>query len=321
MNETLQVFVKSVTHLADGINAWEFRRPGGAELPAFTAGGHIDLLLSNGLVRSYSLCNSQDERNRYVVAVRMDDPGRGGSKFVHQSLRAGDRIDISLPRNHFRLVEDASHVLLIAGGIGITPIWSMVQRLESLGRSWQLHYCVRTRDRCAFFDELSALEARRPGRVHFNFDHEPGAKVTDIGALVAGALRGAHLYCCGPRPMLEAFEAATARNGIPPELVHLENFSPVAEAALDGGFEVELRRSGKVLAIPPGQTILDILIDAGLSPLHSCMQGVCGTCETVILDGIPDHRDSVLTPAEKASNRTMMICCSGSKSARLVLDI
>jgi ferredoxin-NADP reductase len=321
MNEMLPVFVKSVTNLADGINAWEFRRPGGGELPSFTAGGHIDLLLSNGLVRSYSLCNSQDERNRYVIAVRMDSPGRGGSKFIHQSLRAGDRISISLPRNHFRLVEDASHVLFLAGGIGITPIWSMVQRLESLGRSWELHYCTRTRDRCAFLEELKALEARQPGRVYFNFDHEPGGRVTDIDALIAGAPLGAHLYCCGPRPMLDAFEAAAARGGIAQELVHLENFSPVADAAVEGGFEVELRRSCKVLAIPPGQTILDVLVAAGLSPVHSCMQGVCGTCETVVLDGIPDHRDSVLTPAERASNRTMMICCSGSKSARLVLDI
>jgi ferredoxin-NADP reductase len=321
MAETIEVLVQSITNLAEGINAWEFCRPDGGALPPFAAGAHIDLTLRQGLSRSYSLCNAPGERSRYVVAVQKEVAGRGGSRFVHENLRAGDRIRISPPRNHFQLVENADHVVLIAGGIGITPIWCMVQRLMSLGQSWELHYSARLRRVCAFRQKLEAIAAANPGRVHFNFDQEPGGRMTDVAALIAAAPAGAQLYCCGPVPMLEAFKAAASIAGIPGERVHLEYFSAAHEAALQGGYTVELRRSGKVFAIADGRSILDVLLDADIDAPFSCMQGTCGTCEVAVLDGVPDHRDAILTEAERAASETMMICCSGSKSKRLVIDL
>ena len=321
MPETIEVLVKSVTNEADGINSWEFRRLDGAALAPFTAGSHIDLHLANGMVRSYSLCNSQDDQHRYVVAINNDPASRGGSRFVHDQLKAGDRIGIAGPRNHFPLTEDAAHTVLFAGGIGITPIWSMIQRLETLGRSWELYYSTRVSGMCAFKDQLAALEASKPGRVHFNFDHEPGGKVTDLNAIIAGLPRDAHLYCCGPVPMLQAFEAAAHAANWPAHNVHVEYFAPKEEAALEGGFMVELSQSGRNIEIPAGQSILETLLDAGINVPYSCMQGVCGTCEVKVLAGTPDHRDSVLSEEEQAANDIMMVCCSGSKSPKLVLDL
>jgi len=321
MQDTIEVLVKSVSHEATGINAWELRRPDGGELPPFTAGSHISLHLGNGMVRSYSLCNSQSERNRYVVAVNRDMASRGGSRFVHESLRAGDAIRVSLPRNNFPLVEDASHVVFIAGGIGITPLYSMIQRLETLGRSWELHYSARVREMCAFLEPLRALEERVSGRVHLNFDREPGGTMTDLGAVIASAPVSAHLYCCGPNAMLTAFEEAAAALGRPPAQVHVEYFTAHEEAATSGGFKVVLARRNQSIEVQAGQTILDTLLDHQIDVPFSCRQGVCGACETRVLKGIPDHRDSLLSPDEKAANNTMMICCSGSKSAELVLDI
>jgi vanillate O-demethylase ferredoxin subunit len=290
-------------------------------LPPFTAGTHIDLHLANGLVRSYSLCNSQEEQHRYVVAINRHLQSRGGSSFIHDTLKSGDRIKISPPRNNFALVEDAHHVVFIAGGIGITPIFSMIQRLEKLGRSWELHYSARLRQTCAFKDRIEILEQQRPGRVHFNFDQEPGGKMTDIKAVISMVPADAHLYCCGPNPMLQAFEAAANELGRPKGQVHVEYFTAKEEAAVAGGFTVVLARSKKSFEIMPGKTILDTLVENDVDVPSSCKEGICGTCETPVLEGIPDHRDSVLSPEDQATNRTMMICCSGSKTAKLVLDL
>ena len=315
---TIRVVVAAVTHEASGIAAWEFRPADGAELPPFTAGAHLDLHLANGMVRSYSLCNSQDERQRYVVAINNDPASRGGSRFVHETLRPGDRLEISAPRNNFPLVEDASHVVFIAGGIGITPIYSMIQRLEKLGRSWELHYSTRVVEMCAFRKQLEALEALKPGRVHFNFDQGPGGRITDLNALIAKLPADAHYYCCGPTPMLKAFERACSENG---RQAHVEYFTPKEEASVAGGFTVVLKRSGRSFVISPGKSILAELLDNRVDVTYSCTQGVCGTCETKVLEGIPDHRDSVLTEEEQASNTSMMICCSGSRTPLLVLDL
>jgi vanillate O-demethylase ferredoxin subunit len=174
---------------------------------------------------------------------------------------------------------------------------------------------------CAFFDELSALESAKPGRVHFNFDGEPGGKMSNLKAVIAGVHKDAHLYCCGPVPMLKAYEEAGEALGWPSSRVHLEYFSAKEEAALGGGFTVVCSKSGQELAIAPGQTILDALLDAGLEIEYSCFEGVCGTCEVRVLEGTPDHRDSVLSPEQKAANDRMFVCCSGSRTPRLVLDI
>jgi vanillate O-demethylase ferredoxin subunit len=288
-------------------------------LPPFTAGAHIDLQLANGQIRSYSLLNSQEERHRYMVAVNLDSNGRGGSRFVHEKLRTGETLTISLPRNNFALMESAPHTVLIAGGIGITPLWSMVQRLESLGRSWELHYCARTSKHAALVEQISTMSKASNSRVHFNFDQEPGGKMLDLAQVIDAQPSDTHFYCCGPIPMLEAFEKATASR--PPACVHVEYFSNKESQAVEGGFVVELARAGKSVAVAPGKTILQALLDNGIDVPYSCMEGVCGSCEVRVLDGIPDHRDLVLSKEEHARNVSMMVCCSGCKSSKLVLDL
>jgi len=314
---TFEVRVASVTAEARDIVSLELVALA-RELPPFTAGAHIDLHLRDGMVRQYSLLNAQDERHRYVIAVQREREGRGGSAYVHDALREGSIVRISAPRNHFALIEDAAHTVLIGGGIGITPLVSMATRLAALGRSWELHYCARTREHAAARDKLAPFG----DRVRFNFDQEPGGSMLDLAALVAKSPAGSHFYCCGPLPMLAAFERATASCAA--ESVHVEYFSPKATDANDaprGGFDVVLARSGATLHVGEGKTILDTLIDAGFDVSYSCTEGVCGSCETPVLEGTPDHRDFVLSVAEKAASKTMMICCSGCKDERLVLDL
>jgi vanillate O-demethylase ferredoxin subunit len=311
----VEVRVGAVEPLARGITAFELRPAAGGELPPFAAGAHIDLYLPQGMVRSYSLVNAQEERHRYVIAVNRDAASRGGSTWVHDSLRPGSLLSIATPRNNFPLAEDARHSVFIAGGIGVTPLWCMIQRLQVLRRSWELVYCARTRERAAFHDRLRALGAA----VRFNFDEEPGGTLLDLASVVAAAPPDVHLYCCGPVPMLDAFERATA--GRPPANVHVEYFSAKDLPAKEGGYTLVLARSGRSFEVRHGKTIIDTLIENGFDAPYSCLEGVCGTCETRVIEGAPDHRDLVLSRNERAANRTMMICCSGSKTPRLVLDL
>jgi tetrachlorobenzoquinone reductase len=316
------VRVKSVTYEAERIHSYELRPLTGGELPAFTAGAHIDLHLPGvpmGATRSYSLINPQGERHRYVIAVAHDAASAGGSRYIHEHLRAGDKLNITPPQNNFALIEDAKHSVLIAGGIGITPIWCMVQRLIELGRSWELHYSARTGETAAFLEPIAALRDHwNHNPVALNFDFEPGGKPLDLSAIVNQAPKDAHLYCCGPIGMLEAFERAT--QNLPRDQVHVEYFSANEAPAKAGGFTVTLAKSQVQVFVAAGNSILDALIGAGLDPPRSCTEGVCGSCEMRVLEGIPDHRDMVLTDAERASNKTIMICCSGAKSETLVLD-
>jgi len=309
----LDLRVQALTWEAERVIGIELRRPDGGALPEFPAGAHIDLHLPNRLVRSYSLVNQTGERERYVIAVQLDRDSRGGSRWLHEALRVGDRLLVDPPRNDFALVEDARHSLLIAGGIGITPLWSMIQRLVALGRSWQLVYGARLRAAAAFEAPLRALQAQHGAVVTFAFDGAP----PEIEALVAQASPDTELYCCGPRPMLDRFEAATQARG----RAHVEYFTPREAPAAIGGFTVRLARAGRTVVVPSGRSILEALEDAGVAAPFSCREGVCGSCETVLLEGVPDHRDSVLSDRERASNRTMMICCSGSKTEQLVLDL
>jgi tetrachlorobenzoquinone reductase len=315
----MQVRVKRISFEADNINSYELVNPAGGDLSSFTAGSHIDLHLPNGMIRSYSLVNHQGERNRYVIAVNNDAASRGGSKLIHEAVRVGDIITVSHPRNNFALQEDAEHSVLIAGGIGITPLLSMIRRLEALGRSWELFYAARTRLTAAFLDELKALRPDVHPNLHLNFDQEREARMIDLSSIVKAALPDAHLYCCGPVPMLEAFEAATADR--PAGHVHVEYFKAREKPAAEGGFEVTLARSNRTIAVQAGQTILDALLEAGISANYACTEGVCGTCETRVVEGIPDHRDLFLSKEEQEANKTIMICCSGSRSPTLILDI
>jgi ferredoxin-NADP reductase len=317
--QTLNAFVHTLRFEADDTISVDLRPVGDGEFPAFTAGSHIDLHLPNGMERSYSLCNSADERHRYVVGVLKDRASRGGSRCVHEQLRIGMQIVISVPRNNFPLQEAADHTVLVAGGIGITPLLCMARRLRDLGRSFELLYFARSRASAAFLDELQALEVP----LHLHFDAEEGGP-PDLRALLAARPPSPdlHLYACGPTSMLDAFEKICAELGH--ENAHLERFAAVAhEAAEDARktFTVELVRSKQSFTVTPEKSILDTLLDAGILVDHSCCEGVCGSCETRVLSGEPDHRDSILSAKERAGNKVMMICVSGCKSASLALDL
>jgi ferredoxin-NADP reductase len=306
--------------VARDTNLYTFRRVDGAPLPPYRPGAHIDLHLPNGLVRQFSLVVPDSDQASYVVGVKRDENSRGGSRYIIDEMKVGDEIKISAPRNNFPMVEDAEHVVLFAGGIGITPIWCMAQRLAELGRSWTLYYACRSRADMAFRD---ALEKFDPKFRHLHFDDEAGG-VLDIAAAIAKTPASAHLYCCGPNPMLKAFEAAAA--GRPRNLIHVEYFTPKEEAAGGqesklGGFWVELARSGEEYFIPEGQKVLEVLFQAGVDVDYSCELGICGACETKVISGTPIHHDSVLSEEEQASNEKVMICCCGCKTERLVLDM
>lgn len=315
-NSLLTVRIKSIAWETEHIRSLELRAVDGRALPPFTAGAHIDVHLPNGMVRSYSLMNSQQERHRYLIGVLHTHPSRGGSRCVHEELQPGDTIRISAPRNAFPLDEQATHSVLIAGGIGITPLMSMAKRLTQLQRSWQLYYCARSRAHAPYLQELQTYGER----VELAFDDERGGNLLDIASIIAAAPSGSDFYCCGPAGMLTAFQSAAA--SVPSQRRHIESFAPPPlDPATQTGFTVDLARTGKTINVAAGQTILTALRDAGIDVPYSCEQGLCGTCETRVIAGVPDHRDAILSDAERASNTTMMICCSGSHSDRLVLDL
>ncbi len=315
--KTLEVVVKAIRMESETVHSFEFAHAGGDELPGFAAGAHIDVHMKGGMTRSYSLLNDPQERHRYVIAVNRENPGRGGSAHMHAQIRVGQHVFVSEPRNNFELFEDAEHTVLMAGGIGVTPLLAMIKRLDRIDRPWTLHYCGRSRATMAYLGPLEELKARGKD-VRLHIDSEAGGFL-DIAAVVAAAPAGSHLYCCGPGPMLGAFEAATA--GLPGSSVHVEYFAAKEAAAADGGFVVELARSGRLLDVVAGQSILDTLLDAGVPANFSCMGGICGLCEIRVLEGLPDHRDSVLSSSERDANDRILVCCSGSRSAKLVLDI
>lgn len=318
---TLKALVHTMRHEAEGIISIEFRPASPDQVfPVFEAGSHIDLHLPNGLMRSYSLVNPAGERGRYVVGVLNDRKSRGGSRFVHQQLRVGQVIEISPPRNNFALEEAAPRSVLVSGGIGVTPIYCMLQRLIELDRPVELFYCARTRSEAAFIEMIEKLGDR--ARVHWHFDDETGAP-PDLVRLLADRGADSHFYCCGPSPMLASFEAACETLGYPN--CHVERFAAVAvePAAAGHGFEVVCERSGKSVDVPSGKSILDALIDAGLDPDHSCKEGICGACETAVLayDGTLEHHDGILSKKEREAGKSMMICVSRCSGKKLMLDI
>ena len=319
-SSTLQVRVRATTYEALHILGFELVPIDPATtLPAFTAGAHIDVHLPGGLLRSYSLLNDPQETHRYRIGVNRDAHSRGGSRHMHEQLRTGAVLTISTPRNLFEMDESSAFNVFIAGGIGITPMLSMIARSQALGTPWRLHYAARTRQHAGFLDVLAAYQGQPGAEVQLNFDQESGGRMLDLNAVIAALPEGAHVYACGPQPLLAAYEQATAI--LPPARVHREYFAAKEAAATDGSYTVTLARSPRTLQIQPGQTLLDGLIAIGAEPTFSCQQGICGTCEVRVLEGTPDHRDMVLTEAEQAANDRMMVCCSGAKSARLVLDL
>lgn len=306
----LEMVLEKKELVADGVVLLTLRGADGAELPGWTPGAHVDLHLGADLVRQYSLCGDPADRSGYQLAVLREPAGRGGSAHVHDVLAEGDTVRVAGPRNHFALV-DAPRYLFVAGGIGITPILPMVAEVAGAGRDWRLVYGGRTRTSMAFGAELSR---RHPGAVALHPMDETG--LLDLPALLAEPAAGTAVYCCGPEGLLAAVEEQC-----PPEVLHVERFSPKAGAGPREAFEVELAGSGTVLTVPAERSILEVVEESGVPVLSSCQEGTCGTCETAVLGGVPDHRDSLLTVDEQAANDTMMICVSRSCSARLVLDI
>jgi ferredoxin-NADP reductase len=319
MSETLNAFIHTLRFEAEDITSIELRPVDRTEFPPFDAGAHIDLHLPNQMVRSYSLLDPVGDPTRYVVAVLKDRASRGGSRCVHEQLRVGMKLQISAPRNNFPLHEEAGHSVLVAGGIGVTPILCMARRLKALGRSFELLYFARSRTSAAFVAEIESLGVP----VAWHFDAEHGGP-PDLRALLAArpAKADTHYYACGPAVMLDSFEKHCADLGY--AQAHIERFTAVEVAAADDArqsYTVELKRSGKMIAVTPDKSLLAALRDAGVDPATSCEEGICGACETKVLAGLPDHRDSVLSAAERATNTVMMVCVGGCKSERLVLDL
>ncbi|GHH05651.1 PDR/VanB family oxidoreductase [Streptomyces rubradiris] len=311
----LDLVVARRTDEAAGVVSLDLRRADGAPLPAWTPGAHIDLVLAPDLVRQYSLCSSPQDARVWRVAVLREKEGRGGSLHVHDKLSEGDPVRVRGPRNHFAL-EDADAYLFIAGGIGITPIVSMLERAERLGSAWELVYGGRTLASMAFHDVLGT---RYGERVRIRPEDVYG--LLDLDALLGTPRPGTLVYCCGPEPLLKAVEERCA--DWPADALHVERFTPGEPRVplRDGAFEVELARSGITVTVPPDRSVLRAVEEAGVRVLSSCRAGTCGTCETTVLEGTVDHRDSLLTPAEREAHDTMMICVSRAAGPRLVLDL
>ncbi|MFE9169070.1 PDR/VanB family oxidoreductase [Streptomyces kebangsaanensis] len=296
--------------VADGVLALTLRHPLGERLPAWGPGAHVDLLLGPGLERQYSLCGDPADRTSWRIAVLREPAGRGGSAHVHERVGEGDKVRVRGPRNHFRL-EPSPRYRFVAGGIGITPILPMLAAAETAGAEWTLLYGGRTRNSMAFTEELT----RYGERVTFAPQDETG--LLDLGSVLDGLPDGTLVYCCGPGPLLDA-----VRKRCPAGVLRFERFQAAAQpTGGDAEFEVVLVQSGRTLTVPVGVSVLDTVRAAGVEVLYSCTEGTCGTCETDVLEGTPDHRDSVLSDEERESGETMMICVSRCRGRRLVLDL
>jgi ferredoxin-NADP reductase len=303
--------------VADDIVSLELVDADGARLPAFTAGSHIDIEIAPDLVRQYSLCNDPDDLSRYRLGILREPASRGGSIAVHDDLIEGRAMRISRPRNFFGLDETAPASILMAGGIGITPMLAMAHRLHAIGAPFELHYATRTRSRAAFLDELEGGAFSEQVSAHF--DDETGNPL-DVAATLAASAAGAVLYVCGPQGFIDHVVDAAKFAGWTADRIHVEHFS-AAPVITGAPFEVVAQRSGRSFHIPCDRTILDVLNEAGIDVPSSCRSGVCATCMTTVLDGVPDHRDMVLTEGEKDSNALIAVCCSRSRTRQLVLDI
>ncbi len=324
----IQVRVRSVTYLGEDVNAYEVVPLETSELPGFTAGSHIDLYFRDGRVRQYSLCGDPRETRRYIFAVQREENGRGGSKAIHDIVHAGRILVISPPRNNFPLRENARHHVLIAGGIGVTPIVSMIRHLLVTRASFEVHYGARTWEKLAFHEDLTTLGLG--DRLHVYVDGGDPGKGMDLGKIEAGAPADAHFYCCGPVGLMSGVKAVMSHR--PSSCVHFEHFVATGPApkvpnelmrgecnTIGVGFKVKLAKLGKSFDVPDDKTIVDVLRENGIEVATSCESGLCGTCRTRYLEGGPEHNDYVLD--DEARRHEVLICCARSKTPTLVLDM
>lgn len=315
--QLMTVQVADVRAEACDVMTLELRAIGAEQLPAFDPGSHIDVHLPNGLLRHYSLTNDWRDKDRYVIGVGRAADSRGGSAYVHSSIRAGMQLKISAPKNNFPIDPAGERFLFIAGGIGITPIMAMIRWCVAEGKPWRLIYAARSRQRAAFYEQLCALAT---SEAQFHFDDESG-QVLDVAQAIASWTEGERIYCCGPTPLMDAVKIATEH--LPSGTVRFEFFTapePDPDQTSDS-FTVSLQRSGAEFVIPADKSILEVLEENGFEVPFSCREGLCGTCVTPVYAGEPDHRDYVLTDEERASGKLMTICCSRSKTSSLTLDL
>ncbi|QSB16724.1 oxidoreductase [Natronosporangium hydrolyticum] len=309
----LELVVAAREPVAAGVIQLTLRHPVGDPLPGWEPGAHIDLVLRPDLVRQYSLCGDPADRSSWSVTVQREPDGRGGSRLAHDELTPGTVVRVRGPRNHFGLA-NAARYLFIAGGIGITPIKPMLAAADVAGADWRLLYGGRTRATMAFGGEL---QRRYGDRVQLCPQDEAG--LLDLDSWLGTPAIDTLVYCCGPEPLLDAVQERCRT--WPPEVLHLERFAPVAADSAggsDNGFEIELALTGQTLAVPPDRSILQVVEEAGIPALSSCREGTCGTCETGVLDGVPEHRDSLLGGD---ADDVMLICVSRSRTPRLVLEL
>jgi vanillate O-demethylase ferredoxin subunit len=302
------------------ICSFELVHADGHPLPAFSAGSHIDVHLPNGLTRQYSLCNDPRESHRYQIGVLRDPNSRGGSQAMHEAMVEGSVLRISAPKNHFPLAHGAARSVLIAGGIGVTPILCMAERLAVAGSPFEMHYCSRSRDRAAFAERIA--QASFAAQVQFHFDDGDEAQKLSLPKVIGTPQQGVHLYICGPKGFMDWVLDAARAAGWPADQLHFEFFSAeLVKSDSDTAFKVMLASSGRIVTVPKEQTVVQALAAVGIEVATSCEQGVCGTCLTRILEGEPDHKDMYLTPEEQAANDQFTPCCSRSRSPVLVLDL
>ncbi|QHE85550.1 PDR/VanB family oxidoreductase [Hydrogenophaga sp. BPS33] len=316
----LQAVVVAKRTETPDICAFELEGVGAAALPPFAPGAHIDVHLPNGLVRQYSLCNAPSPRGRYLLGVRRAPDSRGGSRALHETVGVGDTLRIGAPRNLFALHPQARYSVLVGAGIGITPLLSMAEHLSAQGAAFELHYVVRSREAAGFLRCIESSRFADHVRVHVS-GGLPAARVS-ADRLVPPPGPDHHLYVCGPTGFMDAVSGAARRAGWAAQRLHQEHFAAAATIPSEaGGFEVVLARSGRCVAVRPGQVVTQALAAAGVAIPTSCEQGVCGTCLTRVLDGEPDHRDLYLSADEQARNDQFLPCCSRSRSPRLTLDL
>lgn len=314
---TVKVVRKTVE--AQDIAGFELARADGAPLPAFSAGSHIDVQVPGGLTRQYSLCNDTGEQHRYRIAVLRDPASRGGSVGMHDAVKEGDEILISTPKNHFPL-EHATQTLLFAGGIGVTPLLCMAQRLGKTGADFTMHYCTRSEDRTAFHKEI--CESAFADKVQFHFDAGAEEQKLNLKKALGTPDASKHLYVCGPSGFIDFVINTAKAAGWGTAQIHLEYFGAAPQdTSNDGSFDVKIASTGKSYTIGKDDNIIQVLKNNGIEILTSCEQGVCGTCITRVLEGDIDHRDMYFTDDEKAANDQFTPCCSRAKSAVLVLDL
>lgn len=314
--ETLNVVVRKREEQGAHVVVLELTRADGSPLPTFDAGAHVDIHVAPGLVRQYSLCGDPADNAVYRLGVLKDPASRGGSIGVHDTLLEGAEVQISAPRNHFPLASGAQRSILIGGGIGITPMLAMAYALHAQGSDFELHYCTRSHATSAFLNELQRAAFAPHVHTHFDDENTP----IDLDAVLGIAQADVHVYTCGPAGFMDWVIAQARGKGYDDEHIHREYFQLDVDNS-GASFEVVAARSGKTVQVAEGQTILEALAGVGIDIDISCEQGVCGTCLCDVLEGEPDHRDVYFTDDEKAANDAILVCCSRSKTAKLVLDI